>query len=206
MSIRDSQNRTFRPETFLLTDVSWLMIANISPPHQFLSHSDALGSALYMVSQQLNTRPVRDESKEKSPLTYYVSKFTIWHQSLKNYRRRTTYVLLGSSYLDSREFSSLCFCSWMTSVWKARCVWPHNEVGQSQHSAGALGIWWTLLLDILKVSVKGTSVGQVHYLYVTFYLWKSWQLCFWSPHLQKTSVAITVSTLGKATSYPNGGL
>lgn len=45
-------------------------------------------------------------------------------------------------------------------------MWLHNEVEKSQHSAGALGVWWTLLLDILKVSIKGTSGGQVHYLYV----------------------------------------
>lgn len=161
MSIRDSQNRTFLPETFLLMDVSRLMIASISPPHRFLSHSDALRSALSMASQQPDTRPLRDESKKKSPLTYCFSKFTIWHKNLKNYIRVTAYVLLGPW-----EFSSLCFCSWINTIWKARCAWLHNEVGKSQHSAGALGVWWTLLLDILKVSIKGTSGGQVHYLYV----------------------------------------
>lgn len=111
MSIRDSQNRTFQQKTFLLMDVSRLMIASISPPHRFLSHSDALRSAVSMASQQPDTRPLRDESKKKSPLTYCFSKFTIWHQNLKNYIRVTAYVLLGPW-----EFSSLCFCSWINTI------------------------------------------------------------------------------------------
>jgi hypothetical protein len=76
-------------------------------------------------------------------------------------------------------------------------VATRKEVGKLRDSAEVLVVWWTLLLDILKVSIKGTLRSQFHCVYVYFItsdLREIRQFRFLSLHLPKTGMASTVLT------------